>query len=121
MATVLLVIHLMVAAALVGLVLLQKSEGGALGIGGGGGGVGGFMTGRGTANLLTRVTAVLAAAFFCTSILLTLIAQEGSGPGTRLESFTIDGQQGTSKSGSPIEGFQLPPKPPSGPQVPQSQ
>jgi len=67
------------------------------------------------------VTAVLAAAFFCTSILLTLIAQEGSGPGTRLESFTIDGQQGTSKSGSPIEGFQLPPKPPSGPQVPQSQ
>ncbi len=121
MATVLLVIHLMVAAALVGLVLLQRSEGGALGIGGGGGGgVGGFMTGRGTANLLTRVTAVLAAAFFCTSILLTLVAQQASGPGTRLESLTIDDKQEMPKSGSPIEGFQLPSKPPSGPQVPQS-
>lgn len=73
MATVLLVIHLMVAAALVGVVLLQKSEGGALGIGGGGGG--GFMTGRGTANLLTRATAMLAAAFFVTSISLTLLAR----------------------------------------------
>src|SRR5918911_41154 len=56
MATVLLVIHLMIAAALVGVVLLQRSEGGALGIGGGGGGV---MTGRGAANLLTRATAAL--------------------------------------------------------------
>ena len=63
MATVLLVVHLMIAAGLVGLVLLQKSEGGALGMGGGGGG-GGFLTGRGTANLLTRTTAALAAAFF---------------------------------------------------------
>ena len=71
MATALLVLHLMVATALVGVVLLQRSEGGALGIGGGGGG-GGFLTGRGTANLLTRTTAALAAAFFTTSILLTL-------------------------------------------------
>lgn len=63
MATVLLVIHLMIATALVCVVLMQKSEGGALGIGGGGGG-GGFLTGRGTANLLTRTTAGLAAAFF---------------------------------------------------------
>ncbi len=55
MATVLLVVHLLIAAGLVGVVLLQRSEGGALGIGGGGGG--GFMTGRGTANLLTRATA----------------------------------------------------------------
>jgi preprotein translocase subunit SecG len=78
MATVLLVVHLMIAAALVGVVLLQRSEGGALGIGGGGGG--GFLTGRGTANLLTRVTATLAAAFFLTSILLTVLAQRG-GPG----------------------------------------
>jgi preprotein translocase subunit SecG len=70
MATVLLVIHLMIAAALVGIVLLQRSEGGALGIGSGGG----FMTGRGTSNLLTRVTAGLAAAFFVTSLALTLIA-----------------------------------------------
>jgi preprotein translocase subunit SecG len=72
--TVLLVLHLMIAAGLVGVVLLQRSEGGALGIGGGGGG-GGFLTGRGTANLLTRVTAALALAFFATSLLLTLLAQ----------------------------------------------
>jgi preprotein translocase subunit SecG len=74
MATVLLIVHLMIAAALVGVVLLQRSEGGALGIGGGGGG---FMTGRGASNLLTRVTAALAGLFFLTSIGLTLIATHG--------------------------------------------
>jgi preprotein translocase subunit SecG len=76
MSTVLLVIHLLIATALVAVVLLQRSEGGALGIGGGGG-AGGFMTGRGTANMLTRLTAGLAAAFFVTSIGLTLLAQQG--------------------------------------------
>ena len=81
MATALLVLHLMIASALVGVVLLQRSEGGALGIGGGG--EGGFLTGRGTANLLTRTTAALAAAFFMTSILLTLIAQR-SAPGASI-------------------------------------
>lgn len=75
--SILLVIHLMIASALVGVVLLQRSEGGALGIGGGGGG---FLTGRGTANLLTRTTAMLAAAFFATSILLSLSAQRASAP-----------------------------------------
>jgi preprotein translocase subunit SecG len=75
--SILLVIHLMIASALVGVVLLQRSEGGALGIGGGGGG---FLTGRGTANLLTRTTAILAAAFFATSILLSLSAQRASAP-----------------------------------------
>lgn len=78
MATVLLVLHLMIAAGLVGVVLLQKSEGGALGIGGGGGSGGGFLTGRGTANLLTRVTAGLAAAFFMTSLALTMLAQSNT-------------------------------------------
>lgn len=82
MATVVLVIHLMIALALVGVVLLQKSEGGALGIGGGGGG---FLTGRGTANLLTRVTAGLAAAFFVTSITLTILAQRQSSPASVLD------------------------------------
>ncbi|MGE0628578.1 MAG: preprotein translocase subunit SecG [Hyphomicrobiaceae bacterium] len=81
MATVLLLIHLMLAAALVGVVLLQKSEGGALGIGGGGGG-GGFMTGRGTANFLTRVTAGLALAFFLTSLGLTMLAQRNASQGS---------------------------------------
>ena len=67
MQTALLVLHLMIASALVAVVLLQRSEGGALGIGGGGGG--GFLTGRGTANLLTRTTAGLAAAFFTLSLI----------------------------------------------------
>lgn len=79
----LLVIHMMIAAALVGVVLLQKSEGGALGIGGGGGG--GFLTGRGTANLLTRTTAFLAAAFFGTSLVLTLLAQHSAPAGSILD------------------------------------
>jgi preprotein translocase subunit SecG len=73
MLTVLLVIHLMIAVALVGTVLLQRSEGGALGIGGGGGG--GFMTGRGTANALTRLTALLGLGFFLSSIALTVLAR----------------------------------------------
>lgn len=76
MDTVLLVIHLLVALAMIGVVLLQRSEGGALGMGGGGGGggMGGFLTGRGTANLLTRATAVLAATFMVTSLSLTLLS-----------------------------------------------
>jgi preprotein translocase subunit SecG len=73
MITILLVVHLLVAIGLVGVVLLQRSEGGALGIGGGGGG-GGFLTGRGTANLLTRATAILAAVFIVTSLALAKLA-----------------------------------------------
>ncbi len=73
MITVLLVVHILIAVAMVGVVLMQKSEGGALGIGGGGGG-GGFMSIRGTANLLTRTTGILAGCFFATSIILALMA-----------------------------------------------
>jgi preprotein translocase subunit SecG len=71
METVVIVIHLMIVLALVGVVLLQRSEGGGLGIGGGSG----FMTARGAANALTRATAILAAAFFATSLGLSLIAR----------------------------------------------
>ena len=78
MMTVILVVHLLIAIALVGVVLLQKSEGGALGIGGGG--MSGFMTGRSTANLLTRTTAVLAAVFFATSITLAVLAANQRAP-----------------------------------------
>ena len=77
MTTILLTVHIMIAVALVGVVLLQRSEGGALGIGGGAGAGGGFMTARGTANLLTRVTAFLAAAFILTSIGLAILAGNG--------------------------------------------
>lgn len=83
MSTVLLVIHTMIALVLIGVVLLQRSEGGALGIGGGGSG--GFMTGRGAANFLTRVTAGLAVAFFTTSLLLSIIATRSGPPRSILE------------------------------------
>lgn len=72
MTTVIIVIHLMVVVAMVGLVLLQRSEGGALGIGGG---AGAFMTGRGAANVLTRSTGILAAVFFVTSFGLALLGR----------------------------------------------
>ncbi|MCU0838006.1 MAG: preprotein translocase subunit SecG [Rhodospirillales bacterium] len=74
MINVLLVIHLFVAIALVAVVLLQRSEGGALGIGGSGGGMGGFLSGRSTANLLTRTTAILATVFIITSLTLTKLS-----------------------------------------------
>jgi preprotein translocase subunit SecG len=77
MQTVIIVIHLMVVLGLIGLVLLQKSEGGGLGMGGGGGG---FLTSRGTSNVLTRSTAILAAVFFATSLLLSILAGMGRKP-----------------------------------------
>ncbi len=77
--TILLVaVHIMVALALIGVVLLQKSEGGALGMGGGG--MSGFMTGRSTANLLTRATAILGAAFMTTSVLLVVLHNSARAP-----------------------------------------
>lgn len=81
MQTVLIVFHLMIVVALVATVLLQRSEGGALGMGGGGG----FMTGRGQANALTRATAILAALFFATSIALSMIASYGRAPKSILD------------------------------------
>ncbi|MEL6947242.1 MAG: preprotein translocase subunit SecG [Pseudomonadota bacterium] len=78
MTTVLITVHIMLVIALIVLVLLQRSEGGALGIGGsggGGGGGGGFMSARGAANALTRTTTIIAAGFFVTSIALGVIAK----------------------------------------------
>jgi preprotein translocase subunit SecG len=77
MATVLLIIHLFVTLALIGVVLLQRSEGGGLGVGSSQG-MGSFMTGRGTANLLTRTTAILAIIFFGLSLTLALIGRGSS-------------------------------------------
>ena len=73
MTTVILIIHIIISISIVGLVLMQRSEGGGLGIGGGNN----FMSARGTADLLTRATTVLAIAFFCTSILLAMLAGYG--------------------------------------------
>lgn len=83
MTTIVLIVHLLIALALVGVILLQRSEGGALGIGGGG--MGGLMTGRSSANLLTRTTAFLAAGFIATSLLLAIIATHRSVPSSILD------------------------------------
>jgi preprotein translocase subunit SecG len=72
MIKVLLVLHVFVTIALIGVVLIQRSEGGGLGLGGGQG-MGNFMSGRGTANLLTRTTAILGTAFFVLSLSLALL------------------------------------------------
>jgi preprotein translocase subunit SecG len=83
MTTVLLLIHLFVTIALIGVVLIQRSEGGGLGIGTSQG-MGSFMTGRGTANLLTRTTAILGAAFFVLSMTLALMNRGTAGIGRSL-------------------------------------
>ena len=123
METVILVIHLIVALSLIGVVLLQRSEGGALGIGGGGGGgAGSLFSARGVGNALTRTTAWLAVGFFCTSIALTVIAtQRGSGS-------VIDGVAAPAANGdtpaAPAQGSSgstvLPNLAPATPQVPVS-
>ena len=94
MQTVIIVIHLMIVLALVGVVLLQRSEGGGLGIGGGSG----FMTARGAANALTRATAILAAGFFATSLILSILARYGERPIDILDRVPVT-QGGTSGGG----------------------
>jgi preprotein translocase subunit SecG len=83
MITVLLLIHLFVTLALIGVVLIQRSEGGGLGIGTSQG-MGGFMSGRGTTNLLTRTTAILGTAFFAISLALALLNRGTMGTGRSL-------------------------------------
>lgn len=121
METVLIIVHLMIVAALIGTVLLQRSEGGALGMGGGGGGGGaGFMTGRGTANALTRATAYLAVAFFATSITLAIVAGQGTStvsPFDGIESSSEGGSGGVLDALQQLQGD----APADGPQVPTSQ
>ena len=145
METVIIVIHLMVVVALVGVVLLQRSEGGALGIGGGGG----FMSARGAANALTRTTAILAATFFATSIALGVIAKVDEKPVDILNRIPVESKNSdTGKGGgngildqlAPKKADQVPsgsepaapaqpatpsapatPAEPSGPQVPSGQ
>jgi len=127
---VIIVIHLMLVLALIGVVLLQRSEGGGLGIGS----TGGFMTSRGTANVLTRATAILAGLFFVTSLMLSILAGMNRKPTSILQG----GQSAPTAPGVPsplgsggggllnqLQGGQPPAAPaapaaPAGPQVPQS-
>lgn len=94
MQTVLLVIYLMVVVALIGVVLIQRSEGGGLGIGGGSG----FMSARGTANALTRTTAILATLFFVISLALGILARYESRPTDILD--RIPAGNGTTQQGT---------------------
>jgi preprotein translocase subunit SecG len=145
MQTVIIVIHLMVVLAMTGVVLLQRSEGGGLGMGN----TGGFLTSRGSANVLTRTTATLAAVFFATSLVLSILAGwdrkphsilEGASPTTQpgpggvpqplgqggrgvLDTLRQQGQQSgqQGQSGQPdAPPAPAAPAPPAGPQVPQS-
>jgi preprotein translocase subunit SecG len=127
MQTVIIVIHLMVVLAMIGVVLLQKSEGGGLGMGGGGGG-GGFLSSRGTANVLTRTTAILAAVFFATSLILSILASYDRTPTSILggqgapATAPQPGSQGpATPGGSLLDQFQGQPAQPSAPQPPRSQ
>ncbi|MEE3627276.1 preprotein translocase subunit SecG [Nitrospirillum sp. BR 11752] len=80
MSTVVLVLHILIGIALVGVVLVQRSEGGGLGMGGGT--MGGFMTARGSANLLTRTTSILFGAFLVTSLVLALLNRAATHQGS---------------------------------------
>ena len=100
MTTVLIVIHIMLVLALIVLELLQRSEGGALGIGGGGGGGGGsFMSARGAADALTKTTTIVAAGFFATSIALGVVANQ-----TNRTEDVLQRIEGASQTGVPTEG-----------------
>jgi preprotein translocase subunit SecG len=132
MLTVLIVIHLMIVMAMIGVVLLQRSEGGGLGIAQ----TGGFLSSRGTANVLTRTTAILATAFFVMSLALSVVAGYGHKERSILQNTGAQPtEQAPAGEPAPIggpgghgvldqlqkQGQQPPPAAPSGPQVPRSQ
>jgi len=129
MQQVVIVIHLMLVLALIGVVLLQRSEGGGLGIGS----TGGFMTSRGTANVLTRATAVLAGLFFVTSLLLSILAGLNRKPTSIIPGAAGNAPTAPTAPGAPpplssggggllnqLQGQPAAPPAPAGPQVPQS-
>src|SRR5437879_865792 len=130
MLTVIIIVHLMLVVAMIGVVLLQRSEGGGLGIGS----TGGFLTSRGTANVLTRTTAFLAAAFFATSLLLSMLAGWERKPRSILNTSTPVTQPTPGGAPAPLgepsgrgvldqlrQQQQQQPEQPAGPQVPRSQ
>ncbi|MEO5338476.1 MAG: preprotein translocase subunit SecG [Magnetospirillum sp. WYHS-4] len=108
MTTVILVIHLLLAIGLVGVILIQRSEGGALS--GLGGGMSGFMTGRSTANLLTRATAILAAGFFATSIVLAMMANHRAEKRSILDVAPAPSAPAVQQPAAPVPAVE-PPKP----------
>ena len=123
MTTVLLIIHLFVTLALIGVVLIQRSEGGGLGIGSSQG-MGSFMSGRGTANLLTRATAILATAFMALALALALLNRGTGGVGRSIldtapaTSLPAPAASGTPVLPAPDAATPAAPAAPAGPQVP---
>jgi preprotein translocase subunit SecG len=118
MENIILVIHLIIALVLIGAILLQRSEGGALGIGGSGGGGGNLFSARGVGNGLTRATAILAVAFFITSITLTVLAtRKGSDASVFGNQPAASGEAAPAQNGTggeavlPNLGQQVPAKP----------
>jgi len=114
MQAVLIIVHLFVAMALIFVVLLQRSEGGALGMGGGGSGLGGLFSPRGAASTLTRTTAILGLAFFITSMSLTLLSLGSRRPASIL----TQGPLGTAAPANPNAPPTLPSRAPAPPTLP---
>jgi preprotein translocase subunit SecG len=113
MQTMLLVAELVIAIALIGFVLLQRSEGGGLGMGGGSSSMGGLFTARGAADTLTRTTSILAFLFFLTCILLNILALSGRDQSSILDSVPA--------ANIPAKPMPAPSAPPAGPSVPKPQ
>ena len=116
MANIILLVHLILAVFLIGVVLLQRSDGGALGIGGGGGG--GLSTGRPPASPLQKVTWALAGAFIATSLLLTAIATRLNDGGSVIDPTPISEAGGADPLQAPGGGSLLPPALGDGPLTP---
>lgn len=105
MQNVVLIIHLLLALSLIGVVLIQRSEGGGLGMGGGGG----AATGRSAGTALGKVTWLLATAFICTSITLTIIAAQNAGSGSVLDRIVDAPIRAEPDGETPSGGSLLPP------------
>ena len=113
MQTLLVVAELIIAIALICFVLLQRSEGGALGMGGSGGGMGGLFTARGAADTLTRTTSILAFLFFAICIVLNILALKGRDQSSILDSTSAPVKSAPAKPATPAL--------PAGPSVPKPQ
>lgn len=112
MQNVILIVHLILALCLIGAVLLQRSEGGGLGLGGGGGaGGGGLVSSRGAATALGKLTWGFAIAFIATSITLTILAAQNSGSASVLDTLGIESSGGAADGTVPAGESLLPPVP----------
>jgi len=113
MQSLLLVIELLIAVALIVFVLLQRSEGGALGMGGGGSGLGGLFSPRGASDTLTRTTAILAVMFFVVCLALNILVRN-----THADASILDSGATPAHTTAPVQKPVAPAPAPQGPSVP---